>query len=670
MTATASQTRADVGWWTRPFEMFQTNLREIDATLDVETTLDAIEAFGADTWLVNAGGILSFYPTDLPFQTRNPHLAGRASGDLLGDAVAAAHARGIRVMARMDFSKVAEPIADAHPDWCFVAPDGSRQIYNGLVSVCPSASYYQEKTFEIIDEVLERYDVDGFFFNWFGFNEVDYSERYWGVSQTEASRRGFAEYSGGKPLPTGPESPEYDEWRAWSAGVIADLAARIHAHIASRKPEAALILGRAADILFHEANNALGRELWATSTSEAVSAFRTKSPETPVLVNSVAFIDMPYRLAAEEPPHMVQYQAQALARGANPSTYIMGAPGMIDYPLLTDASRITRFHAQHREVYDHLVPAAEIGVVRPSALRVSTDDWAHARAEFRGVYESLQEEHVVVDVVPAEALGDIAARGGLRRFRALVLADTGELDADAVAALDTYARGGGRLLLTGGSAIASDGSSQLAMSPIARVAATQSDPERLKSTYVAAEEMVAVYGTHHDVELRDGASKRLEHLGPAPFGPPEKAYGNEPDGQPGYVLSADGHVAVVPWTIGRGYHDLGLRPARRLLRAILDELDPSARQIVADLPESVEVTAQRGASGLVVHLVNLSGRRRRNFAPVLPIRGGTITIRTGVAARALVAGVVPAQRRTPDGLEISIDRLDDLEVLVVQEEQT
>ena len=69
-------------WWRRPFGMFQTNLREIDATLDVERVLDFIQAHGADVWLVNAGGILSFYPTDLPFQTRNPHLAQRPGGDV------------------------------------------------------------------------------------------------------------------------------------------------------------------------------------------------------------------------------------------------------------------------------------------------------------------------------------------------------------------------------------------------------------------------------------------------------------------------------------------------------------------------------------------------------------------------------------------------------------
>src|SRR5699024_5149929 len=182
---------------------FQTNLREIDADLDVERTLDAIAAHGADSWLLNTGGILSWYPTDLPFQERNPHLADRPGGDLIGDAVAAAERRGIRVLSRMDFSKVVPRIAAEHPEWCFIGPDGARQEYEGLVSVCPSSDYYQEGLIQVLDEVLDRYPVAGFFCNWFGFNEVDYSRRYHGVCHCSGCQERYARDVGG-PLPSGP----------------------------------------------------------------------------------------------------------------------------------------------------------------------------------------------------------------------------------------------------------------------------------------------------------------------------------------------------------------------------------------------------------------------------------------------------------------------------------
>ena len=66
--ASAAASEPARAWWRLPFGMFQTNLREIDATLDVEAVLDYIQGHGADAWLVNAGGILSFFPTDLPIR--------------------------------------------------------------------------------------------------------------------------------------------------------------------------------------------------------------------------------------------------------------------------------------------------------------------------------------------------------------------------------------------------------------------------------------------------------------------------------------------------------------------------------------------------------------------------------------------------------------------------
>ena len=137
-------------WWHAPFRTFQTNLREIDADMDVEAALDAIQEHGADTWLLSVGGILANHPSRLASQTGNPHLSRRPSGDLVGDAIAAAQNRGIRVLARMDFSKIDAARAERHPEWCFVSPEGEPQIYNGYRSVCPSGEYYQREMFDIV----------------------------------------------------------------------------------------------------------------------------------------------------------------------------------------------------------------------------------------------------------------------------------------------------------------------------------------------------------------------------------------------------------------------------------------------------------------------------------------------------------------------------------------
>ncbi|MEW1838413.1 alpha-amylase family protein [Nonomuraea angiospora] len=581
-------------WWREPFRMFQTNLREVDAGLDVERVLDYLEEFGANAWLISVGGILSNYPTDLDFQTRNPHLADRPSGDLVGDAVAAARRRGVRVLARMDFSKIDHRRAEEHPEWCFVSPSGESQVYNALTSVCPSGDYYQVKLFEVIGEVLDRYEIDGFFLNWMSFNEVDYSRRYWGVCQCLACARRF-----GDELPEGPGSPGYGRWRTFARDTLEDLNARIRAEIARRRPQAALILGEHADIVFHEANNAVGRPLWHHRTSEHVSAAKSYRPEVPVLVNSVGFVDMPYRMAGEEPYHFAQYLLQAISRGAIPSTYIMGTPDDSPYECLEIAGEITRFHRDHAGLYRDLVSEAGTLLVRPEG----------ESAEFQGLYLALLERHIPFDVLPVDKL----PVSDLSRYRTIVLPDLGPLACPGV--LDAYAESGGTVLATGSSGFDVD-RPQLACLPAARRLASWESEESVRSLHLRGERgMVPVIGAFHVIEPAAHAQTGLYALSRARYGPPEKCHGHHETGHPGWLSTSygRGRGVLMPWTVGRGYRESGLSAHRDLFA---DRAGPGLR---TSLPEQVEIVPARSGEVKVIHLLNRSGDADQRFRRPVPI---------------------------------------------------
>lgn len=616
-------------WWREPFRVFQTNLREVDATLDVERTLDAIEQHGSNVWLINGGGILSFYPTDLSHQSRNPYLEHRPSGDLLGDAVEAAHRRGIRVVARMDFSKVSERVAVEHPEWLYVDPNGEFQVYQGLYSTCPSADYYQEAAFDVLTEVAGRYPVDGFFFNWFGFNEVDYSGNYRGVSQNVSSQQKFATWSGARRLPKGPGSPEYLAWTRFAAETIQELTSRFRDHISAQLPGAAFIRGPGADVVFHEANNAIGRPNWPFATSEAVSAVKASLSRQPVFVNSVAFVDMPYRLAAEEPKRYEQYIAQTLARGGNPSVYIMGEPGDIDYPNVAAVSPLFRFHRDNTASYADAVSAAEVALVRPSALHLGKLAYASAEKEFRGLYRALQQRHLPFDVIPYDG-SDLGA--GLSAYRVVILPDCGDVDDESVKTLDAAVEAGATVLLTGSSAVRS---TPLRYSPVAAYAEPAFDQETYATYAVRASghgdhprhPVVPVYGTFYPISLGEGAHAPLALVPPAPYGPPEKAHGNVVSDDPASGVRrapSGGAVIVLPWTVGRAFHDLGLTVSRDLIADTVEaELGD---RIEFELPAHVEVTVQAVQDDTVVHLVNLSGVQGNGFVDPLPVRGSVIRV--------------------------------------------
>jgi hypothetical protein len=636
-------------WWQRPFRMLQTNLREIDAGMDVERVLDDIQNHGADAWLINGGGILSFYPTDLEFQTRNPHLAGRSSGDLVGDALTAARARGIRVLARMDFSKVHADIGRRHPDWLFVSADGSNQLYNGLLSVCPSAPYYQQKAFQILEEFAGRYAVDGFFFNWMSFNEFDYDYHYWGPCRCEACVLAFAAFSPGTTFPASTTDVNYVVWRRFVAAQLDELTARFRTHIKRLLPDAALVLGDKADIMFHEANSKVGRDFWPHATGQAVSLSKSHRPLVPVLVNAAVFLDMPYRYAPIGDDHYAMYFAQAISRGAIPSTYTMGTPESAPYPNLDAAADMTRFHRDHESTYDGLTQASATLLVRRGGSRTSSWWEDDGDLEFRGCYEALQSAHIPFDMVSAQDIAETMTNGGERRYKVIVLADVGPLAPADVAVLDSWVRAGGHLVSIGSSGI-SGGDVQLSTSPATAQVARYDSPGQLKNMYVADatpglgdgfDRYSPIFGEYRFLDYREDAELEGVVLAQVPFGPPEKCYGANETGYPGAAKfrSHAGAQTVIPWLLGTTSRHLGVSGAAPLLVKIVEEGGGRGGWNVRGIPAAVELVIGRNDEETVVHLLNFSGLRRNTIGVPIVINGGALEIECkATCARSLRTG--------------------------------
>ncbi|KAI5926230.1 glycosyl hydrolase 6-domain-containing protein [Camillea tinctor] len=663
-------------WWQEPFGMFQTNLREIDADMDVDQVASYIEQFGATAWLIGVGGIQAQYPTDLPFQERNPYLSKRESGDLVGDALEAARKRGLRLLARMDFSKVPAHIANEHPDWLYRSPTGETQNHTaGLVSVCPSGPYYQERMFDILGEMTSRYQVDGMFSNWASFNEEDYYKVYHGVCHCENCKPRWAEYAPDLELPNGPEDQTYPQWLNFSKKILENWRTRVIDFFAERLPDAGLMLGDSADIMWHEANNAIGRELWPHQTSETVSTYKSYRV-APVIVNSVAFVDMPYRMGSEEPANFAQYLLQTISRGGNPSTYIMGTPGKIPYLCLGVASEITSFHKKWKDVYDGLRPVAKTGLVLPNGDTMSGARYEESLSEFRGLYKAMQELHIPFDVLALEYITEISENGGLERYQTIILPDLGELASGEANALDEWVAAGGSLVATGSSGVGNDTVSLKSL-PYERRRDVITENKLIWSTYFAPSQndtelniysgpIVPVYGSYHVFDWKEGTSGIYKLLANAPFSPPEYAYGNVQVNERGAGIGAfkDGKGIVIPFTVGRGYYELGLKVFRDFYEMVLRQEGEARENVMFNISEQVEVTLNSREPGtIVVHLINMSGLRHQNFGTHLPVPAGTIRVSgVNVTAHALVADAMLVVR---DG-EITLPALGQFEVVVIK----
>jgi hypothetical protein len=215
--------------------------------------------------------------------------------------VAKAHARGIPVIGRFDFSKTRKEVYDAHPEWFFRQANGEPVVYHGLHSVCISGGYYREQAMKILTEALVRYEVDGLFFNMFGNQSTDYSGRFAGHCHCDSCKRKFREMFG-RDLPAKPGAG-YERFMFTSSRAVAGAIGKL---IHSKRPAAGYFncIQEYTDGIMSESNTAVRRPLplWPYSASDDVNRART-------------FVDFPWRFATLPQGEIALRHWQNLANG-------------------------------------------------------------------------------------------------------------------------------------------------------------------------------------------------------------------------------------------------------------------------------------------------------------------------------------------------------------------
>ena len=153
-------------WQMRVRRVGQTNMTEHDpAVMNIEEWADFWHSAQADIVFVSVTGILAFYPSKVPFHKHGKFLNGR---DFFGECAAAAHKRGMRVVARMSPDLNWLDALEAHPEWAMRHRDGSVQFNEQeprLFKTCMFSSYMDDYIPAIMREINSLYDVDCFYTN-------------------------------------------------------------------------------------------------------------------------------------------------------------------------------------------------------------------------------------------------------------------------------------------------------------------------------------------------------------------------------------------------------------------------------------------------------------------------------------------------------------------------
>src|SRR6185503_16188039 len=111
------------GWFDRPMRWVQLTLVENDpGRFDPTFWLDYFQRLHADAATLSAGGIVAYYPTEVPLHHRSDWLG---DSDPFGMLVAGCRSLGMHVVARTDPHAVRDDVRIAHPDWISTTRDGA-----------------------------------------------------------------------------------------------------------------------------------------------------------------------------------------------------------------------------------------------------------------------------------------------------------------------------------------------------------------------------------------------------------------------------------------------------------------------------------------------------------------------------------------------------------------
>lgn len=448
-------------WYRRTLRWGQTNITEIDPVrYDVAWWRKHWKRTQTQGVIINAGGIVAYYPSRVPLHRPAQRLGGR---DLFGELCRAAHEDGLVVFARMDSNRAHEEFHRAHPDWFAVDAEGRPHMAGELFVTCVNGPYYSEHIPAILREVAELYHPEGFTDNsWSGLGRST-------VCYCGNCRRQFHERSG-LDLPRGKDwnNPSYREWIRWNydrrleiwnlndrttkaaggpeciwsgmnSGSIGGQSQSFRDYKAICERAEIIMLDHQArsDASGFQHNGEAGKLIhgllgWDKLIPESMAMYQAGRPT--------------FRLASKPAAEARMWMLDGIAGGLQPWWHHVGAYHE-DRRMYHTAEPVYRWHAEHEAFLVDREPVATVGVVWSQQNQdfYGRDD-ADLLVElpWRGMTQALIRARIPYLPVHAD---HVDRDGG--RFAVLVLPNLGALSDAQVDAIRRFVQRGGGLVATG-----------------------------------------------------------------------------------------------------------------------------------------------------------------------------------------------------------------------------
>jgi hypothetical protein len=655
-----------MAWWnSNNFRMIQNNTRDIDAAMDVDAWIRELQDFECDVAMFGIGGITSFFPTKLEYQVVSPYL--KDGEDKVAEMVEKCHKAGIRVIGRFDFNRTHEKFYEDHKEWYFKAVDGRILRCNDTVTTCINSWYQQEYSLTILREALDRYQLDGIFFNAFGFSNWDYYGNNYGVCHCDNCKRRFAEFSGGMELPKteSPSEPAYAAYEAFKPYVINEVLHRIHDLAQSYGPELAVCTYNAdyVDIIRNESNSGVGRPYPFPLMQSSMNVGRVREAWKDKVMGNCVINATDLRWRYSGVPHGLTdiRLYENIAAGAVLDFCINGV--FADYPdraSVENAKKVFRYHKKNEKYYGKLQSQARIAVIRPWKVHFLHDRSVDAA----GVFKALKEEHLMFDIVPDQSLLDNSSLTD--KYSLFILPDVKGIDPKL---LPMLRKTGAKAIVLGVTepleeAAARDLGLQIVSAETDNAGAYMLTREKDIFRHFPQKDQVFITGKLGFAETA-GWKHWLPYITKAWFGPAERAYGGDVTGSGCVLATEDEKLVVVPWNLGELYHQHGYPDHKYILADLIDHIAPEARIIKTTAHPSVEIFWDKAGESMLLQILNLSGFNGTTVEDAIPMYDVRVEVPFSAReAKALNGGSVKLEPKG-NGCVVVLEKLERFEAVAL-----
>jgi hypothetical protein len=664
------------GWFDKPMRWVQLTLVENDpGSFDPQFWLDYFRKLHADAATLSAGGIVAYYPTEVPLHHRSAWLG---STDPFGTLVAGCRSMGMHVVARTDPHAVREEVHAAHPDWIAHGADGQPRRHWAnpeLWVTCALGPYNFDFMDQVHREIVTKYKVDGIFSNRWAPQGGD--------CYCSNCQKNFKDATGmDLPRTTDRRDPARRAYVAWRKTRLTDLWKKWDATVRAANPDASFIpngppdlktAGELAAIQFTD-NQARRGVTPPWNNGRRAKEFRSVMGRRPIGGIFSVGLEEAYRWkdSVQSEPEIRLWVAEGTANGMRP--WVTKFSGVLyDKRWLPVVERIYEWHYAHERYLRNETPLARVALLHSEQTAAEYPGIAQGdrhEDHMLGMYHSLIESRIPFELVHEAFL----TPDRLDRFKLLILADAAALSDAQCTAIKEYVNRGGSVLATFASSLYEETGRRrdnFGLADLFGVSFAGRVEGPMQNSYLSLDTESATGARHQVLAGLDGTPRiingvfRLEVRPTIDFPSPVTLIPTYPDlpmedvyPRVGHTTTRElylrdlgkGRVVYVPWDIDRTLWDVMCVDHLRLLRNAIEWAANEPAPAIVQGPGLIDVTVWRQRDSMTVHLVNLTNpmMMKGPLREVIPVGPQRVSVRLPDGTRPKRVQLLTAGRNVAD----------------------